>query len=58
MSNSNLYVLVTLKQSDGVYAAVDYQGTHYFVRMEDIQHINGNTYSVATYLLDLPLFSG
>lgn len=56
MGITNLTVLVKLTKTDGVYAEVDYQGSRYFVRMEDIEHINGDTYSIATYLLDLPLF--
>lgn len=57
MSTSNLHVFVTLVESDGVYASVDYQGDHYFVRMEDLEHIRDSIYSAATYLLDLRLFN-
>lgn len=55
MGVTNLTVLITLNETDGVYARVDYQGKHYFVRMEDIEHIHDDVYSIATYLLDLPI---
>lgn len=56
---SDLYVMVELKETDGVYAAVDYQGTPYFVRMEDIHHVRGSLYSVSTAILfRVPLFNG
>lgn len=55
MGATNLTVLITLNETDGVYASVDYQGKDYFVRMEDIEHIHDDVYSIATYLLDLPI---
>lgn len=52
---SDLTVFVTLLKSDGVVAAVEYQGNSYFVEMQSLSHIRDNIYSIATYLLDFRL---
>ncbi len=52
---SDLYVLVTLLETDGVFAAIDYEGTAYFVNLEDMEHISNNRYAIATYALRVPI---
>lgn len=51
MGTSNLYVMVTLVETDGVLAVVSYLGKYYAVAMEFLDHIRDNTYSIATYYL-------